>query len=59
MPELPAATLAVAWLSESRSPAVAAFVRTAREVAEARDGRLPWDTAGGLSATASPGLTAG
>ena len=33
--ELPPATLAVAWLSESRSPAVAAFVRTAHEMAAA------------------------
>lgn len=35
VPELPPATLAVAWLSESRSPAVAAFVRTAHEMAAA------------------------
>jgi DNA-binding transcriptional LysR family regulator len=37
MPELPPATLVVAWLSESRSPAVAAFVRTAQDVAEAAE----------------------
>ncbi|MFI5845211.1 LysR family transcriptional regulator [Catenuloplanes sp. NPDC051500] len=36
MPDLPPATLAVAWLAASRSPAVAAFVRTAREAAQAR-----------------------
>jgi DNA-binding transcriptional LysR family regulator len=35
VPELPPARLAVAWLSESRSPAVAAFVRTARDIAAA------------------------
>jgi DNA-binding transcriptional LysR family regulator len=35
VPELLPATLSVAWLSESRSSAVAAFVRTAREVAAA------------------------
>ena len=37
VPELPPVTLAVAWLSGSRSPAVAAFVRTAGEVARQRD----------------------
>ncbi|MGH3405005.1 MAG: LysR substrate-binding domain-containing protein [Streptosporangiaceae bacterium] len=36
VPELPPATLAVAWLSESRSPAVAALVRTALEMASSR-----------------------
>jgi DNA-binding transcriptional LysR family regulator len=34
--ELEPATLAVAWPASSRSPAVAAFVRVAREVAEAQ-----------------------
>jgi DNA-binding transcriptional LysR family regulator len=37
MPELPPAALVVAWPAESRSPAVAAFVRIAREVAEAAE----------------------
>jgi DNA-binding transcriptional LysR family regulator len=35
MPELPPATLVVAWPAESRSPAVAAFVRTAQDIAQA------------------------
>ena len=35
VPELPPARLAVAWLSRSRSPAVAAFVRTALDIAAA------------------------
>ncbi len=36
VPELPEATLEVVWLAESRSPAVAAFIRTARAVSDRR-----------------------
>ena len=39
--DLPPATLYVAWPAESRSTAVAAFVRTAKEVAVAAAGELP------------------
>jgi DNA-binding transcriptional LysR family regulator len=41
MPELPPATLAITWLSEQRSRAVAAFVRTAQEVATAATASKP------------------
>ncbi|MET7707529.1 hypothetical protein [Micromonospora sp. NPDC005413] len=40
MPELEPVTLKVAWPAESCSPAVAAFVRVARQIAEAPEEQL-------------------
>ncbi|MBU2666499.1 LysR family transcriptional regulator [Actinoplanes bogorensis] len=41
VPELPPATLEVVWLAESRSPAVASFVRVARQVVSTRADQEP------------------